>query len=459
MDISRLLGKLPVPRGLVRYLPGPLARPFQKTPRAPVGPAMDGHSGDDLLGVFEEDEYVEIGEAEEGEEEEEEEPLTEEEAEERQKTARRQRLIYYGIRGGGAGGALLLVFLLWWFGVFTYTFGGPDRETGSLPGAVSEKALVRSEQQGETTEGKVQPSVASEERRKRPGPRGRPPGKNIDIPLFMEVPEAKKLAPLKPAPVKALTEKSPDGPLPRTAGGRAPRTAYARPFEARSGLPLLGVVVTGLGRRDKPTNAAIKRLPPAVTLAFSPYAPDLGADVGKARENGHEVLLELPLEPDRFPLRDPGRLALLTFQAEDENLDRLRRLLARTTGYTGLLAHMGGTFLAREPAALEPYFRELAERGLFFVGNGKGGGTVAEAAAAVDLPARQVDVRLHDAMSAKAVDAGLEKARRRAEKAGRAIVAVPARPITFLRLVAWIDENDTYAFQLAPVSAVVLRPE
>ena len=43
-----------------------------------------------------------------------------------------------------------------------------------------------------------------------------------------------------------------------------------------------------------------------MTLAFSPYADDLPRSVAKARAAGHEILLQVPLEPYGYPDVDPG---------------------------------------------------------------------------------------------------------------------------------------------------------
>ena len=53
------------------------------------------------------------------------------------------------------------------------------------------------------------------------------------------------------------------------------------------------------------TIAAINHTPAEVTLAFDPYAKNVGDWVGLARTAGHETLISLPMEPDDFPTSDP----------------------------------------------------------------------------------------------------------------------------------------------------------
>ena len=64
----------------------------------------------------------------------------------------------------------------------------------------------------------------------------------------------------------------------------------------------------------------------------------------KARQAGHEVLLQIPLEPLDYPSKDPGPHTLLTTLPPDENFKRLQWLMSRFTGYVGITNHMGAKF-------------------------------------------------------------------------------------------------------------------
>src|ERR1700744_1434056 len=98
----------------------------------------------------------------------------------------------------------------------------------------------------------------------------------------------------------ALIENSPSGPLPRIADdGRKPMVVYAAP--AAAGKFRIAIVVSGLGISAKATTAALASLPPGVTPGFAPYANDVQHWVNEARQFGHEVVLEVPMEPFDFP--------------------------------------------------------------------------------------------------------------------------------------------------------------
>ena len=138
----------------------------------------------------------------------------------------------------------------------------------------------------------------------------------------------------------ALIENSPQGPLPRIADdGRKPMAVYAAP--ATAGKFRIAIVVSGLGISAKSTTAALASLPAGVTLGFAPYAGDVQHWVSQARQFGHEVVLEVPMEPFDFPDSDPGPHTLRTGVDENSNLQRLTWTLSRFTGYAGVTNLLG----------------------------------------------------------------------------------------------------------------------
>src|SRR3546814_15008297 len=128
-------------------------------------------------------------------------------------------------------------------------------------------------------------------------------------------------------------------------------------------LPRIAVVLTGLGLSYSATQAAIEQLPASVTLSFSPYARGLERWIALARSRGHEVLIDLPMEPTTFPNEDPGPQALLTGLTPQENLDRLDWVLGRGSAYAGVAGSLGSRFTATR-AAIEPSLQALKQRGL-----------------------------------------------------------------------------------------------
>lgn len=264
--------------------------------------------------------------------------------------------------------------------------------------------------------------------------------------------------PLAPAPDTALQEAGPFGPLPMVGrDGREPWRAYARPFSDPGVHPRIALVVGALGLNENATEAAIQRLPPEVTLAFMPYARDLPRWLSAARAAGHEVMLNLPMEPERFPDVDPGPQALMIALTPTENVARLDWIMARGTGYVGLASHMGSRVLASEET-LRPALRELKRRGLLFVDSRSSQKSVGMALARdMGLPAARNDTFIDNEVSRPAVDARLEELEKVAKLNGATLGMGFGYPLTIERVVEWSATLKGKGLSLAPVSAVVNR--
>ena len=127
-------------------------------------------------------------------------------------------------------------------------------------------------------------------------------------------------------------------------------------------MPGVAIVIGGLGVGAAKTTDAIMKLPPAVTLAFTPYGSDPGKLVERARAQRHEILLQIPMEPFDYPDNDPGPQTLLTTLGAEQNLDRLYWHLSRFQGYAGIANFMGARFVVSD-AVMQPIVREAAKRG------------------------------------------------------------------------------------------------
>ncbi len=147
------------------------------------------------------------------------------------------------------------------------------------------------------------------------------------------------------APDPALLEPSqlfPPGLLPRIAAdGRMPSQVYARGFDRRDVRPRIGVLLAGVGLNGGDSEEAVRTLPGAITLAFSPYAPRSDRLLDLTRAAGHEYLISLPMEPQGYPLNDAGDRALLTGASVEQNRHQLEWALTRITGYVGVTGALG----------------------------------------------------------------------------------------------------------------------
>jgi polysaccharide deacetylase 2 family uncharacterized protein YibQ len=255
----------------------------------------------------------------------------------------------------------------------------------------------------------------------------------------------------------ALVENTPQGPLPRIADdGRTPMAAYAAP--AIGGKFRIAIVVSGLGISAKATAAALAGLPSGVTLAFAPYAGDVQHWVSEARRQGHEALLEVPMEPFDFPDSDPGPHTLRSGAERDTNSDRLDWALSRFTGYAGVTNLLGQRFLA-DTDALSPTMSRLSRRGLYFYDNGAVAQSVAaDVAGRSGAPFAKATETLDGIQTALEIDKHLSDLEVQARAHGSAIGSGFLYPVTVERIAAWAKGLEKRGFVLVPVSAIVSQP-
>lgn len=262
--------------------------------------------------------------------------------------------------------------------------------------------------------------------------------------------------PLPRAPIAGMTESGPHGLLPIiAANGRTPAQAYARPFTPVAGRPMISVVVGGLGFNARATQQAIDELPPEITLSFVPYADNLQTWIDRARAAGHEVLLELPMEPFDPDADDTGPQTLLASATSQQNIARLEQLLARATGYFGVTNYQGARF-ATSAQASAPITQALRRRGLAFISSGIGQrSALSVEAQRAGLPTAAADRIIDVRREADAIDDQLLNLEALALQNQSAIGAGFAYPVTIEQVARWARDVETRGYQLAPASAVL----
>jgi polysaccharide deacetylase 2 family uncharacterized protein YibQ len=258
-------------------------------------------------------------------------------------------------------------------------------------------------------------------------------------------------SPLPAAPIAGLSQPGPNGPLPTIAtDGRVPAQAYARPFRS-NGRPRVSIIVGGLGLNAVTTRAAIERLPAEVTLSFVPYAEGLQGWIDLARAQGHEVMLEMPMEPSGYPNNDPGPHTLLASAEAADIQARMNWLLGRATGYFGVTNYMGDRF-ATSDAGMNAFMSILRQRGVAFLDDGsmsRRPGAWARASAN-----RIID----EEQNPTAIVAQLNALEALAKGRGQALGTGFSYPVTVEAVARWTADMDARGLQLAPASAMTQRP-
>jgi len=267
-----------------------------------------------------------------------------------------------------------------------------------------------------------------------------------------------------PPPVMAgidpkLLEKSRYGMIPVVAGDLKPFNVYAADADRAKAakMPVVAIVIGGLGVGAAKTADAIMKLPAAVTLAFTPYGADPGKLAERARAQRHEIFLQIPMEPYDFPDNDPGPQTLLTSLSPDQNMDRLYWHLSRMQGYAGLTNFMGARFVATEPA-MQPIIREAAKRGLGFFDDGSSPRSIApQAAANASVPFGKGDIAIDVVPTPAEIDRALSKLESAARERGVAVGTASALPVSIDRVSAWTKTLGDRGILLVPLTTAMLK--
>lgn len=280
-------------------------------------------------------------------------------------------------------------------------------------------------------------------------PADAPPGTGVGI---SGQPVEGQPAPPAPPPVQDIArqpaaERQPSEPPP-------PRVAFAAAHPPEDGRARIVIIVSEIGLSRARSRDAIDRLPEAVTMAVMAYADDRASWVDDIRAAGHEALLAVPMEPEDYPRIDPGPGPLLTNMDDLENLARYDKALSNASGVVGVLAHMGGRFLA-ESARMRPILAATVDRGLLFVDSRASPDSAVEALSR----GRELHVLLNDRFidvepSQQAIAQRLDELEAIAARQGHAVGIALPYPVSIELIRAWAADLETRGAVLAPASAV-----
>ena len=257
-----------------------------------------------------------------------------------------------------------------------------------------------------------------------------------------------------------LVESSPQGAIPIVGpDGARPADVYARPVKGMPSGPRVAIMLGGLGVSASTTGEALAKLPPAVTLGFIPYGQDLARLIARARGEGREIVLQVPMEPFDYPDNDAGPQTLLTSLSPEQNLDRLHWAMSRFQGYVGIANYMGARFTAAEQA-LGPVMRDAGKRGLIYLDDGTSARSLTgQIAGAANMPFAKANIVLDAVPTPAEIDNALAKLESIARERGVAVGVASALPVSIDRIAHWAKAAAGRGIVLVPVSAVASKPK
>lgn len=271
------------------------------------------------------------------------------------------------------------------------------------------------------------------------------------------VPAAPPLPARRPAQMPPLVKTAAvDGAL--TAPGALAATAPGATPAATGPVKQvrIAILIRGIGADSHDSRDAINKLPSAVSLGFMP-SDDAKDWATQARDRGHEVIVQLPLEAS-----DPNAAAnaeAITSSAEPvQNMARLHSVLEQFEGPSGVTNIRGGKLL-QSKEALRPILQDLKARGLIYIAEGNNSHVlVKQMARELNLRYGSASVILDTQPTPEAVKKSLERLVAIAQQKGSAIGIGSPAGVTVEELQAWTESLAAKGITLVPVGALAQTP-
>ncbi len=262
--------------------------------------------------------------------------------------------------------------------------------------------------------------------------------------------------PAEPEETAAQPEDQPEN-LPRSlSAAEAPALPRQRGDFAVKGR--IALIVRGLGVDSGLTERAIAQMPHQVAMGFVPYGDDLPTWTRRAQADRHDILIQIPLEPEGYPETNPGPHTLLTSLSIDENLEHLDWLLDRFDGVTGVTNYLGDKF-ASSPGSFAPMLMELKARDLLYVDDSKAANaTTRQLARQVSLAYSVADIVIDAEREPEAIARNLEALETQAREDGAVVAIAHAHDATLSALESWLEKLNDRGLALVPITDLVAPP-
>ncbi|MBI5169645.1 MAG: divergent polysaccharide deacetylase family protein [Candidatus Eisenbacteria bacterium] len=223
--------------------------------------------------------------------------------------------------------------------------------------------------------------------------------------------------------------------------------------------PAIALVLFGFGDDDASDRAILKREQP-FAVALSAAAEGHEKMLRAARGGAHEIVLLVPMEPERYPTTNPGPGTLLVSMSAGKIESMTRGYLREAGGAIAVANYMGSMATQDEPF-VRALYRALQKEGVGFLHLSPAPRAVCRAMAAsegvaYDTPDFTLDAETKPGRG-KALAAAWEAVLERAGRHGDALVMMRATPAALEFLDAQLAKKDGPLFRLVAPSTVLHR--
>jgi hypothetical protein len=244
-------------------------------------------------------------------------------------------------------------------------------------------------------------------------------------------------------------------PLPLRRPDNIPAPVRTASLDGGGNTPTrIAILLRGVGRNEKNSDFAVNSLPSAITLAFAPYVGRAQQWALQARELGHEIIIQIPLEPADYPNTNPGPETLLTSSGASENVSKMRTVLGRFNGYSGITNYFGGKLL-KSQEAVRPMLEDIKSRGLMYISEpDENQALVKKLAAEIGVIYGGADIVIDTYQTPDSIQKGLDELVALARKQGSAIGMAYASRTSIEQIRIWSEAVSSKGITLVPVGVL-----
>jgi polysaccharide deacetylase 2 family uncharacterized protein YibQ len=219
----------------------------------------------------------------------------------------------------------------------------------------------------------------------------------------------------------------------------------------------IAFIVTDLDRSPIKLYRAFLKSPVLFSIALRPDKPEAVRIGREVRQENHEVLLHLPMEPKGYPRVDPGKDAILLDLSRIEIEERITRCLSAIGPVQGVVSRLGSAAL-NDPDVMRAVLDELKRRDLPFIDSHPSGPSMVEEIGE-ETGARTLTVGASlddDKGTAASVRARIKEIAATAVQRGSLIVMVRPSALVLDVLESELPRIKAQGVELVPISRVSL---
>jgi hypothetical protein len=219
----------------------------------------------------------------------------------------------------------------------------------------------------------------------------------------------------------------------------------------------LALIVTDLDRSPIKLYRSFMKSPVLFSVALRPDKQEATRIGKEVRQENHEVLLQLPMEPKGYPRIDPGKDAILLDLSRIEIEDRITRCLSAIGPVQAVVSRLG-TAALNDPDVMRAVLDELKRRDLPFIDSHPSGPSMVEEIGE-ETGARTLTVGAtldDDKGTAAAVRARIKEIVTTVVQRGSMVVMVRPSALVLDVLESELPRIKAQGVELVPISRVAL---